>query len=93
MRRSAGHQGIGKVPHRRLPLHREQGGTLALPQPSRHEGILGTVYTGELVREVPIAGRAGVVPTISGQAWITGYTTHVLDADDPFPNGLTIGDI
>lgn len=51
------------------------------------------MYTGELVREVRIAGRAGVVPTISGQAWITGYTTHVLDPGDPFPNGFTIGDI
>lgn len=68
-------------------------GELALHQPFRHEGILGTVYTGELVREVTIAGRTGVVPTISGEAWITGYTTHVLDAGDPFPNGFTVGDI
>lgn len=51
------------------------------------------MYTGELVREVRIAGRAGVVPTISGEAWITGYTTHVLDPGDPFPNGFTVGDI
>ncbi|GAA3708151.1 proline racemase family protein [Zhihengliuella alba] len=68
-------------------------GELPLGQPFRHEGMLGTVYTGELVREVEIAGRAGVVPTISGQAWITGYTTWVLDADDPFPEGFTVGDI
>jgi len=68
-------------------------GELALHQPFRHEGILGTVYTGELVREVEIAGRVGVVPTISGQAWITGYSMYVLDADDPFPNGFTVGDI
>ena len=64
-------------------------GELALHQPFRHEGILSTVYTGE----VSIARRTGVVPTISGQAWITGYTTHVLHADDPFPNGFTVGDI
>jgi proline racemase len=68
-------------------------GELALNQPFRHEGILGTVYTGELVREVPIAGRVGVVPTLSGQAWITGYSTWVLDPDDPFPEGFTVGDI
>jgi proline racemase len=47
-------------------------GELELGQPFRHEGILGNVYTGELVREAKIAGRVGVVPTISGQAWITG---------------------
>lgn len=68
-------------------------GELDLHQPFRHEGILGNVYTGELVREVEIAGRTGVVPTLSGQAWITGYSTWVLDPDDPYPNGFTVGDI
>ena len=68
-------------------------GELTLNQSFRHEGILGTVYTGELVREVQIAGRVGVVPTISGRAWITGYSMYVLDADDPFPTGFTVGDI
>ncbi len=68
-------------------------GELGLNRPFRHEGILGTVYTGELVEEVEIAGRTGVVPRISGQAWITGFSTYVLDPEDPFPNGFTLGDI
>lgn len=68
-------------------------GELRLNEPFRHEGILGTVYTGELVREVEIAGRVGVVPTISGRAWITGYSTWVLEEDDPFADGFTVGDI
>jgi proline racemase len=68
-------------------------GELALNQPFRHEGILGHVYTGELVREVRIGDRVAVVPTISGQAWITGFCAYVLDADDPYPNGFTVGDI
>ena len=42
-------------------------GELTLHQPFRHEGLLGTVYTGELVKEIEIAGRASVVPTIGGQ--------------------------
>ena len=68
-------------------------GELELKQPFRHEGILGTIYTGELVKEVQIGGRTGVVPTISGRAWITGYSRYVLDADDPFPEGFTVGDL
>jgi proline racemase len=68
-------------------------GELKLNRPFRHEGILGTVYTGELVREVPVGIHAGVVPTISGQAWISGFSTHVLDPNDPFVNGFTVGDI
>jgi proline racemase len=34
-----------------------------------------------------------VVPTLGGQAWITGMAQYVLDPDDPFPEGYTIGDI
>jgi proline racemase len=68
-------------------------GELGLNQPFRHEGILETVYTGELVKEVRIGDRVGVIPTISGRAWITGYSTYVLESDDPFPNGYTVGDI
>jgi proline racemase len=68
-------------------------GRLGLDQPFRHEGILGTVYTGRLTREVTLGDRTAVVPTISGQAWITGYATHVLDPGDPYPEGFTVGDI
>lgn len=59
--------------------------------PFRHEGVLGTVYTGELVREEQVGPYAGVIPTIGGQAWISGYSTHVLDPEDPFVNGFTVG--
>jgi proline racemase len=68
-------------------------GELGLHEPFRHEGVLGNVYTGELVREVRLGDRDAVVPTISGRAWITGYCTWVLEADDPYPNGFTVGDI
>ena len=45
------------------------------------------------LREVQVGPYAGVVPTIGGQAWITGYSTHVLDPTDPFVNGFTVGDL
>ena len=68
-------------------------GELALHQPFRHEGLLGTVYTGELVEETEVGGRPGVVPTIGGQAWISGFSNHVLDPTDPFTHGFTVGDL
>ncbi|WP_432535124.1 proline racemase family protein [Kineococcus arenarius] len=68
-------------------------GELGLDQPFRHEGMLGNVFTGHLVEEVDIAGRGGVVPTISGQAWIYGFSNYVLDPTDPFPHGFSVGDI
>ena len=68
-------------------------GELSLHKPFRHEGILGTVFTGALVEETTIAGKSAVVPTIKGQAWITGFNTIVVDTQDPFQAGFTVGDI
>ena len=68
-------------------------GRLAVGEDFRHEGILGTVFTGRLVEETMIGGRPAVVATISGTAWITGFATWVADPTDPFPDGYTVGDI
>ena len=72
-------------------------GHLKVGEDFRHEGILGTVFTGRLIEETTIgagaARRKAVVPTITGTAWITGFASYVLDPEDPFPNGYTVGDI
>lgn len=68
-------------------------GRLPAGQDFRHEGILGTVFTGQIVEETTLGGRPAIVPTISGQAWITAMSTLVVDPTDPFPDGFTIGDI
>ena len=66
-----------------LPLHRD----------FVHEGILGTTFTGRLIEETRVGPYAAVVPTLSGQAWITGFAQYVVDPEDPFPDGFTVGDI
>jgi proline racemase len=68
-------------------------GQLALHQDFVHEGILGTVFTGRLVEETQVGPYRAVVPTLSGSAWITGLAHYVLDPEDPFPEGFTVGDI
>ena len=68
-------------------------GKLQLHEPFAHEGILGTIFTGCLVRETTLGPYRAVVPTLSGRAWITGFAEYVLDAEDPFPEGFTVGDI
>jgi proline racemase len=68
-------------------------GQLGLNQDFCHEGILGTLFTGRLVEETQIGPYRAVVPTLSGTAWITGLAQYVVDPDDPFPNGFTVGDI
>jgi proline racemase len=68
-------------------------GKIGLDEDLRHEGILVTVFTGRLVAETKVGRYPAVVPTLSGQAWITGFASYVIDPDDPFPEGFTIADI
>ena len=68
-------------------------GQLGLDQDFNHEGMLGTLFTGRLVETVQVGPYQAVVPTITGSAWITGFANYVLDPDDPFPEGFTVGDI
>ena len=49
----------------------------------QQEGILGTCFTGSIQPE-----GAGVLPTITGRAWITADTTLVFDPSDPFAGGI-----
>ncbi len=58
-------------------------GKLAAGEIWRQEGILGTVFTGSVAQ----AG-ALVIPTISGQAWITAESTLLVDPTDPFAEGI-----
>ncbi len=68
-------------------------GRLGLNQDFHHEGILGTTFTGRLIRETRVGDYPAVVPTLSGRAWITGFASYVVDPEDPFPEGFTVGDI
>lgn len=68
-------------------------GQLGLGQDFCHEGILSTIFMGRLIEETQIGPYRAVIPTLSGQAWITAITQFVVDPGDPFPDGFTVGDI
>ena len=44
-------------------------------------------------RRRSIGPYPAVVPQLSGTAWITGFAQYVVDPEDPFPDGFTVGDI
>jgi proline racemase len=68
-------------------------GKLPLGQDFVHEGILGTTWTGRLLRATQVGPYAAVVPQLTGSAWITGRAEYVVDDTDPFPEGFTVGDL
>ncbi|MGK5630524.1 proline racemase family protein [Streptomyces sp. URMC 123] len=63
-----------------LPLHRD----------FVNESFIGTRFTGRLVGTERVGDREGVVPTVTGRAWITGMGQYLLDPADPFPAGFTL---
>ncbi len=66
-------------------------GQLALHQDFVHESITSTLFTGRLVEQVQLTPEmTGVIPTIEGRAWITGFQQFVLDPEDPFPAGFVL---
>ncbi len=68
-------------------------GQLPLGQDFVHQSILDTTFTGRLIEETKVGSYSAVVPTITGQAWIYGLSTYLVDPTDPFPEGFVIGDI
>ena len=55
-----------------------------------NESIIGTHFIGKAVRETTVANHPAIVPTITGRAWITGTSQHILAPDDPFPRGFRL---
>ncbi|GAB3300439.1 proline racemase family protein [Parasphingorhabdus pacifica] len=68
-------------------------GELTPGSPFVHESLLGTTFTGNLLDTTEVGQYPAVSPTITGRGWITGFSQHVLDDDDPFPQGYTLGDL
>lgn len=58
-------------------------GKLAEGELWQQQGILGSVFTGRYRR-----GQRGVMPTITGQAWITGTSQVLIEETDPLAWGI-----
>jgi proline racemase len=67
-------------------------GQMAVGDTLIHASITGTEFVGTIKAETSVGGRPGIVPTIEGSAWITGYHQYLLDDSDPFPEGYLVPD-
>jgi 4-hydroxyproline epimerase len=55
-----------------------------------HESIIGSLFHGRVEAATKVGDYAAVVPSIAGQAWITGHNTIFLDDRDPFVKGFSV---
>lgn len=65
-------------------------GEMTLGDELINESIIGTHFVGRAVRDTTIADYPAIIPTITGRAWITGTSQHMLAPDDPFPEGFLL---
>ena len=68
-------------------------GHLGAGQGFVHESIIGSRFESAIIAETTIGGQPAIVPTIAGQAWITGVFQHGSDPSDPFRHGFTLPDM
>jgi 4-hydroxyproline epimerase len=55
-----------------------------------HESIIGSLFHGRVEAATKVGDYDAVVPSIAGQAWITGHNTIFLDDRDPFVKGFSV---
>lgn len=56
----------------------------------RNESLLGTHFDGMVVGTTTVGTIPAILPSITGRAWITGTSQHMLAPDDPFPRGFLL---
>ncbi|WP_170452807.1 trans-3-hydroxy-L-proline dehydratase [Ruegeria arenilitoris] len=54
--------------------------------------IIGSRFTGRILSTTQVGDRPAILPEISGRGWITGIHQHMLDPDDPWPQGYRLRD-
>ena len=55
-----------------------------------YQGILGTEFVGKIVVETTVGNVPGIIPEITGSAYVTAIGSVVLTDDDPFPSGFSL---
>jgi proline racemase len=67
-------------------------GELQVGQECVSESIIGSRFTGRIVRETLVGDYQAIVPRVAGRAHLTGFHQFVLGPEDPFPHGFSLSD-
>ena len=65
-------------------------GRLRPEQPFVVESVIGTRFTGRVLRETTFGPHHAVIPEVEGQAWISGRGELWFDPDDPLASGFIL---
>ena len=71
-------------------LHRS--GQMEIGDSLTVQSIIGSEFQGRISDITKVGDRSAIIPEITGRAWITGTHQHMLDPDDPWPEGYRLTD-
>ena len=67
-------------------------GQMAVGETLTVRSIIGSEFHGKIACETKVGDKPAIVPEITCRAWITGTHQHMLDPDDPWPEGYRLSD-
>lgn len=66
-------------------------GELEIGEDFVYASVLDTKFIGRVIKETKVGDYSAIIPEITGQAYITGYSQFVIDPEDPVKYGFTLG--
>lgn len=67
-------------------------GQMQVGEHMTQESVIGSRFVGKVKALARVGDLPAIVPTIGGQAWITGLHQYFTDPTDPFPAGYVLSD-
>ncbi len=67
-------------------------GEMTVDQTLTATSIIGSKFTGRIAQLAKVGDTPAIIPEITGRGWITGVHQHMLDPDDPWPEGYKVND-
>lgn len=65
-------------------------GKLSVGEEYRYRSILDTEFIGRIVSETRVKDATGIIPEVTGSAYVIGIGSLVLTEGDPFPTGFNL---
>jgi proline racemase len=65
-------------------------GLLKRDEKFMHQSILGTIFEGSVGQDVKVGEFNAIIPRVKSRGYITGYTTLIIDSDDPVKDGFLL---
>ena len=72
-----------------MALFRHRG-VMAVGSTLVSRGLLGLDFTGRIAGDTTVEGRPGILPEITGTAYLTGFSQFLFDPADPLRAGFLL---